>query len=397
MELRDVVIVNAKRTPFGSFGGSLKDISNIELGAIAINAAIDGSVPAEAIDQLIYGVVEPGSGLSPVRQIICAAGWPIDTNALCVERACCSGMSAMGLGFERIRSGRADIIVAGGCDNMSSTPYMLPQLRWGNRLGDFTVRDELVIRNPYLNAPMAQYAGEVGVEWGEGRELQDEWALRRNLLATETQKKHLFDGEIVPVTVHQKKESFILDHDEHPRADTSLQKLSKLKTVYGSPTVTGGNASALSDGASAVLMMSADEAEKRNVKPLARIVDWVSVCSEPRNSPLLPAIAIDKLLKTNSLSLDQMEVIEINEAFASMPLVSTRALCNNDIEAARVLRQRLNVNGGAIAIGHPLGASGARVAMAMMYETRRRKGRYGLAAICGAIGQGDALILEMLY
>ncbi len=395
--MSNVVVVDAKRTPFGNFGGSLRDITNIKLGSHAIKATLGDHVNSEDVDQLIYGVVEPGSGLSPVRQIVCEAGWPIDTNAICVERACCSSMSAIGMGFERIKFGRAKIVMAGGVDNMSSTPYMIPQIRWGARLGDFTVRDELVIRNPYLNAPMALYAGEVGVEWGEGRLEQDKWGLRSNQLAVKAQKEGLFAEEIAPIEVKQRKKSFVLDRDEHPREDSTLEKLSTLRTVYGSPTVTGGNASALSDGASAMLLMSEEEAKRRGIKALARVVDHISVCSEPRNSPLLPALAIKQLLANNNLTLDEMEVIEINEAFASMPLVSTRVLCDNNYEAAVKLRERVNVKGGAIAIGHPLGASGARVAMTMMYELRRRQGRYGLAAICGAIGQGDAIILEAIY
>lgn len=393
----NVVIVSAKRTPFGNFGGTLKDMTNVELGALAIKEVLGDLVPPEDIDQLIYGVVEPGSGLSPVRQIICAAEWPIDTNALCVERACCSSMSAIGLAYERIKAGRAKIIMAGGSETMSSTPYLLPQLRWGARLGDVTIKDELVIRNPYLNAPMALYAGQVGVEWGEGREQQDEWGVRSNRLAIQAQEKSLFNEEIFPVEVKQRKGSIVMEKDEHPRQDATMERLAKLSPIYGSPTVTAGNASALSDGASAVLIMDEDEAEKRGIKALARIVDWVSACSEPRNSPLLPAVASSKLLGSNDMSLEQMAVIEINEAFASMPLVSSRALCDNNLKDTKKLRERINVNGGAIAIGHPLGASGARITMAMMYELRRRKEQYGLAAICGAIGQGDAVILEAIY
>ncbi|MDR2089047.1 MAG: thiolase family protein [Clostridiales Family XIII bacterium] len=393
----NVVIVNAKRTPFGNFGGSLMGFTNVQLGAMAVNQT-KGELPAEHIDQLIMGNVYPGSGLSPVRQIVCAAGWPIDTNALHVERACCSSMSALGIGYERIRFGRAKIIMIGGMETMSTTPYMLPQLRWGNRLGDFTVYDDLVVRNPYLNAPMAQYAGEVGVEWGEGREQQDEWAVRSNLCAVAAQEKELFKDEIFPVEIPQKKgDPLVLTKDEHPRADSSMEKLAKLNPVYGSPTVTGGNASALSDGASAILLMDESEALERGYKPLARIVDWISVCSEPRNSPLLPSVAARRLLEANNLRLERMSVIEINEAFASMPLVSTRALCDNNLTDAKKLRERVNVKGGAIAIGHPVGASGARVTMTMMYELRRRKEQYGLSAICGAIGQGDAVILEAIY
>ncbi|MDR1192789.1 MAG: thiolase family protein [Peptococcaceae bacterium] len=394
--MSNVVIVNAKRTPFGNFGGAMMGFTNVESGAMAVNQA-KGDFPAADIDQLIFGNVYPGSGLSPARQIIAAAKWPIESNVLHVERACCSSMSAIGIGFERIRSGRAKVIMAAGAEAMSTIPYMIPQLRWGTRLGDITIYDDLIVRNPYLNTPMAQYAGEVGVEWGEGREQQDEWAMRSNLLAIEAWEKGLFKDEIFPVEVTQKKKTFTFEKDEHPRSDTSMEKLAKLKTVYGSPTVTGGNASGLSDGASAMLIMDEDVAKERGLKPLARIVDWVSTCSEPRNSPLLPAIASKKLLSANNLTIDQMAVVEINEAFAPMPLVSSRVLCDKNLDKAKKLRERINVKGGAIGIGHPVGATGCRITMTMMYELRRRKEQYGLAAICGAIGQGDAIILEAIY
>jgi acetyl-CoA C-acetyltransferase len=395
--MKNVVIVNAKRTPFGNFGGALMDYTNVQLGALAVNAA-KGDLPAEDIDHLIMGNVYPGSGLSPVRQIVYAAGWPIETNALHVERACCSSMTAVGIGYERILGGRVKTVVAGGMETMSTIPYMIPQMRWGVRLGDFTVYDDLVVRNPYLNSPMAVYAGEVGLEWGEGREQQDEWAVRSNQLAIKAQKNNLFANEIFPVEITPKKgEPWMLEKDEHPREDSTFEKISRLKTVYGSPTVTGANASAISDGASAILMMEENEARQRGYKPLARIVDWLSVCDEPRSTPLLPAVASKKLLDMNNLTLDQMSVIEINEAFAPMPLVSSRVVCDHDIKDAQKVRERINVNVGAIGIGHPVGASGARVTMTMLYELRRRKEQYGLASICGAIGQGEAIILEAIY
>jgi acetyl-CoA C-acetyltransferase len=393
--MTDVVIVQGKRTPFGNFGGSIKDITTVELGAKAIKAALAG-MPLEGkdIDQVIMGICLPGSGLSPCRQAIMAAGLPITTNALAVDRACCSAMSAMGLGFEKIRSGRAKVIVAGGMENMSQTPYLVPQMRWGARIGDITIKDELVIRNPYLQAPMAQYAGEVAMEWGVDRCQQDQWAVRSHLTWVEADKKGLFKDEVVPVEVPGKKGPTLFARDEHPRADTSMEALAKMKVVYGSPTVTAGNASGLCDGASATILMSSEEAAARKIKPLARIVDYIAVCDEPRHSPLLPAIAAKAILSRNNLSLDDMALIEINEAFASMPLVSTLVLADKDVAKAEKIRQRTNVNGGAISIGHPIGASGARIAMTLAYEMRRRGLRYGLACICGAIGQGDAVILE---
>lgn len=391
-----VVIVNAKRTPFGNFGGSLKDFTCVELGAMAAKKVVENMVDPKEIDQVIMGNNMPGAGLAPVRQVILANDWPKEVNALQVDRACCSSMSAAGLGFERIMAGRAKIILAGGFESMSNVPYMIPEMRWGKRIGDFEVKDMLVVRNPYLKAPMAQYAGEVGVEWGMGRKEQDEWAVLSHKRAANAQEKGYFDQEIFPIEVKQKNGSFIFDKDEHVRKDTSVEKLAKLKTVYGSPTVTAGNASGINDGASAILMMAESEAKKRGLKPLARIVDWVSVCYEPRLSPVVPSIAIMKLLATNNMKLDDMKLIEINEAFASMPLVSTLNLCDKDLAKAEKLRERVNVNGGACSIGHPVGATGTRLIMHMVYELRRRGERYGISAICGAVGHGDAMILEAL-
>lgn len=394
--MEQVVIVKAKRTPFGNFGGALKDITTVELGSKAVSAAIEGAVDPQDIDFLIMGNNMPGSGLSPARQVVMAAGWPKETNAMLLDRACCSSMSAIGIGFEKIMMGRAKIVVAGGMENMSRTPYLLPQLRWGQRIGDFMVKDELVIRNPYLQAPMAQYAGEVGVEWGAGRKEQDEWAVLSHKRAAEATEKGYLAEEMINVEIKNKKGTVIFDKDEHVRKDSSLEKLSTMEPVYGSPTVTAGNASGICDGASGVLVMAESEAKKRGLKPIARIVDWTAVSSEPRNSPLLPAIAINKILSANGMKLDEMKLIEVNEAFASMPLVTTLSLCDKDLAKTEKLRERVNVNGGAIAIGHPVGATGARLVMTLINELRRRNERYGIAAICGAIGQGDAIIVEAL-
>jgi len=394
--MEKVVVVNGKRTPFGNFGGSLKDFTCVELGAMAVKKATENIVDPKDIDMVIMGNNMPGAGLAPVRQVVLAAGWPKEINCVQVDRACCSSMTAIGLGYERIMAGRAKIILAGGFESMSNVPYMIPQIRWGQRLGDFEVKDPLVVRNPYLDAPMAKYAGEVGVEWGMGRKEQDEWAYRSHLRAAEAQEKGYFNEEIFPVEVKQKHGSFIFDRDEHVRKDTTLEKLSTLKTVYGSPTVTAGNASGINDGASAVVLMAESEAKKRGLKPLARIVDWVSICYEPRLSPVVPSIAILKVLADNNMKLDDMKLIEINEAFASMPLVSTLNLCDKDLAKAEKLRERVNVNGGACAIGHPVGATGARLVMHMVYELRRRGEKYGVAAICGAVGHGDAVIIEAL-
>lgn len=393
-----VVFVNGKRTPFGNFGGALKDITAVELGGMAIKGVLrDMPVEKNEIDFVIMGIGLPGSGLSPGRQTVFAAGLPVETNALTVDRACCSAMSAVGIGFEKILSGRCKIIIAGGMENMSRTPYLIPQLRWGQRLGDFTVEDDLVIRNPYLRAPMAQYAGEVAVEWGVDRMEQDEWGLRSNLTWAEADIQGRFADELIKVEVPGKRGTVtIFQQDEHPRPDATMEKLAKLKTVYGSPTVTAGNASGLCDGSTATLIMSGDEAEARGIKPLARLIDYLPVCGEPRQSPVLPGVAIKRILSKNGFILDDMQLIEINEAFASMPLISTLYLADKDRRKAEKIRDRVNVNGGAISIGHPIGASGARILMNIVYELRRRGGRYGVAAICGAMGHADAVIVENL-
>jgi acetyl-CoA C-acetyltransferase len=291
---------------------------------------------------------------------------------------------------------QASIIIAGGMENMSRTPYLIPQMRWGARLGDITIRDELVIRNAYLDMPMAKYAGEVAVEKGVDRREQDEWALRSHQRWAEAQAKGRFNEELIPVEIPSTKgEKPILNHDEHPRPDTTIEKLSTLRPVYESPTVTAGNASGISDGATATILMKKEEAKKRGILPLGKIIAYTPICGEPRESPLLPAVAIKKVLSQSDLALEDMKLIEINEAFAAMPLVSSLVLADFDRKKAEKIREKLNINGGAIAIGHPIGATGARLLMNMLYELRRQGGGYGMVAICGAIGQADAMILEV--
>jgi len=395
--LDEVVIVNGKRTPFGRFGGSLRDISSVELGGLILQSLLQGfPVEAGEIDSVLLGLCLPGVGLSPARQAVLAAKFPVDTNAFTVDRACCSAITAVGIGRQLILGGEASVIMAGGMENMSRTPYLIPQMRWGARLGDFTVRDELVIRNAYLDMPMAKYAGEVAIEKGVDRKEQDEWALRSHQRWGEAQRKRRFDEELIAVEIpSSKKEKTLLQWDEHPRPDTTLEKLSALKPVYESPTVTAGNASGIADGATAVLLMKKEEARRRGIQPMGKMIDHISICGEPRETPLLPAVAIQKILSRTDLALEEMKLIEINEAFAAMPLVSSLVLADFDRKKAEKIRERLNVNGGAIAIGHPIGATGARLLMHMIYELRRQGGGYGIVSICGAIGQSDAAIVEV--
>ncbi len=393
----EIVVVNGKRTPFGRFGGSLRDIPSFVLGGLVIGQVIENLPVVERdVDAAILGLCLPGVGLSPARQAVLAAKFPMETNAFTVDRACCSALTATGMGMQWILQGQASIVIAGGMENMSRTPYQIPQMRWGARLGDVTIRDDLVIRNAFLDMPMAKYAGEVAVENGVDRREQDEWALRSHHRWAVAQESGKFADELVPVEIPcAKKGETTLTRDEHPRPNARLENLSALKPVYESPTVTAGNASGIADGATALLLMKRAEAERRGIRPLGRLVAYVPICGDPRQSPLLPAMAIQKVLHRTNLSLEEMKLLEINEAFAAMPLVSTLVLTDFDRKKTEKLREKVNVNGGAIAIGHPIGATGARLLMNMLYELRRRGGGYGVVAICGAIGQADAAIVKV--
>jgi acetyl-CoA C-acetyltransferase len=395
--LDEIVVVNGKRTPFGRFGGSLRDIPSVELGGFVIRKVMeDLPIDEKEIDGVIMGLCLPGAGLSPARQAVLAAKLPVKTNAFTVDRACCSALTAVGIGMQLILRGQASIIIAGGMENMSRTPYLIPQMRWGARLGDLTIRDELVIRNAYLDMPMAKYAGEVAVEKGVDRREQDEWAVRSHHRWREAQAKGKFKEELFPIEIDSsKKEKSFLEYDEHPRPDTTIEKLSSLKPVYGSPTVTGGNASGISDGATATILMRKEEVKRRAISPLGKIIAYSPICGEPRESPVIPALAIKEVLNQADLTLEDMKLIEINEAFAAMPLVSSLVLSDFNRKEAEKIREKLNVNGGAIAMGHPIGATGARLLMHMLYELRRKGGGQGVIAICGAIGQADAIIVEV--
>lgn len=396
----EIVVVNGKRTPFGRFGGSLRNIPSVELGGFIIRRVMENlPVDGREIDIVIMGLCLPGVGLSPARQAVLAAKLPINTNAITVDRACCSALTAVGIGMQLILRDQASIIIAGGMENMSRTPYLIPQMRWGARLGDITILDELVIRNAYLdNVPMAKYAGQVAVENGVGRREQDEWALRSHQRWAEAQAKGKFNEELIRVELSSSKKAKssleYLEYDEHPRPDTAIERLSALEPVYESPTVTAGNASGIADGATATILMKKEEAKKRGILALGKIIVYSPICGEPRESPILPAVAIKKALSQADLTLEDMKLIEINEAFAAMPLVSSLVLADFDRKRAEKIREKLNVSGGAIAIGHPIGATGARLLMHMLYELRRQGGGRGVITICGAIGQVDAMIVE---
>lgn len=402
--LKDVVIVEGLRTPFSPFGGPLRDIPSIELGACVIKEIMNRSgLKGNQIDEIFYGMTMMAEAALYnnvcARQAALIAGLPPEQVSLTIDRACCSSMACAILAFRTIRSGEGDILMAVGSENMSRCPQVAPpEIRWGQRLGPIVFRDCISpIGHPNF-PPEALNAGEVAVQYGIGREEQDEWAYRSQMKYQEAKKAEKFKigEELTPVEVSQKKgPPLIFSEDAFPKPETTLEKLAKLKTIYGSRTVTPGNAPGLDTGAAALLIMPGEKVNELGLKPLAGIIATASVCTEPTMLAVNPGYAIKKVLSKVDMSIDDIELIEINEAFAAVPLVSSKILGDGDNTRTKKIRERLNVNGGAIAIGHPVGASGARIIMTLMYELRRRGGGYGVAAICGGLSQGDAVLIKV--
>lgn len=394
---REVVIVSGVRTPFDKFGGPMRDMTTVELGGIVIKEAAErAGVKPQEVEEVYLGINMPSSNRSIARQAALQAGLPETCNALTVDRACCSALAAIGMGYRSIALGEADITVGGGAENMSKVPYFLDDLRWGKKIGDVVLKDIMVVTCPYTGVPRAVQAGTVAVEYGVMREEQDAWALRSQQLCGKAYEAGKFAEEILPISVPQGGgKTLLIDKDQSPRPDVTLEQLSKLKTVYNSPTVTPGNAPGLNTGSAAVVMMAGETAKQRGVKPLARIIAHVQASDHPQGIAYIPAFAAQKALKKANLTIDQIDLIEINEAFAAMPLVSTKILGDNDPAKIEAIRAKTNVNGGAIAIGHPTGASAARLLMTLCFELRRRGGGLGLVTICGGIGEGECMIVRV--
>jgi acetyl-CoA C-acetyltransferase len=404
MEKNDVVVVSAVRTPFGKFGGTLKDIPSIELGAMVIREALQrASVKGEEVEETYYGVAVPGEvGLEtdvPARQATLKAGLPGDSVSITLDRACCSSMAAVRLGYRAIKAGEIEIALGVGAENMSRTPLVVPPyVRWGSRLGSIELWDGLFGLGYKGFNPVSVDTGEVALEYGISREDQDRWAYGSQMKYAKafSERKFVIGEELMRVEIPQgKRPPIILEQDEFPKPDTTLEKLSKLPLVYGSPTVTAGNAPGLDTGASAILIMSAKKAKERGLKPLARIVSMIATATTPRLIAAIPGFTIQKVLEKARIGLDQIDLIEVNEAFAAMPLVSAKILANGDPEKMKSILEKTNVNGGAIAIGHPVGASGARILLTMIYELRRRGGGTGVASICGGLAQGEGAIIQV--
>jgi len=396
--MREMVVVSAVRTPFGKFGGLLRDFSAVDLGTMAVKSVMEKiELDPVVVEELYMGVaVLAGTASVAARQILFTTGLAPETPSLTIDRACCSSSTCMALAMRNILAGETDSAIAGGMEAMSQTPLVARNVRWGVRLGGIMLEEPLFMRNPIVDIPIAVGVGDVSIEYGFGRDAQDEWALRSHQRYFEAYDAGKFADEISPVDVPQKKgPSIRMDKDESPRQDTSMEKLSSLSPVYGGKTVTAGNAPGLNDGATALLVMSRKKQEELGLKPLATIVSYANMAGDPLSSPFMPALSTRKALDKAGLKIQDLKRIEINEAFAAVPLVSTKVLSDGDDKLLEHLRSITNVNGGAVAIGHPTGASGARLIMTLIYELRRIGGGYGSAAICGGYGQSDAVIVRV--
>ena len=387
--MRDVVIVSGARTPLGSFQGSLSSISAPRLGAVAIKAAVErAGIDTELIDQLFMGcVVQAGQGQAPARQAGRYAGLPDAVPATTVHKVCGSGLQTVWMASQAIRSGDAEVVVAGGMENMSQAPYLIPKARGGFRLGHGEVKDALILDglwDPYRDHHMGN-AGELCArEFKFTREAQDAFAMESYRRALEAQKAGLFEAEIAPVSVPQRRgEPLIVEHDEEPGRG-NLEKLPKLRPAFDREgTITAGNASTINDGASATVLMSREKADELGLKPLAKILSFGVHAQDPDWFTTAPADAIAKSLAAAELTADQIDVYEINEAFSVVALAVAKKL---DLDLTKV-----NPRGGAVALGHPIGATGNRLVVTLLHTMRDTSARYGCASLC--IGGGEALAM----
>jgi acetyl-CoA C-acetyltransferase len=393
--MNDVYILSAARTPIGKFAGGLASVPAPELGAVAIRAAIErAGIAPERVDEAIIGeVLQAGVGQAPARQAALKAGLPEGVSATTINKVCGSGLKAVMMGAAAIRAGDADLIVAGGMESMNSAPYLLPGARFGYRLGDTTVVDATVHDGLWCatcDVHMGLHAERIAAKHEITREAQDELALRSHQKAIAAQESGAFDDEIVPVTVPGKKGPTTVAKDEAPRADTSAEALAKLKPAFqpAGGTVTAGNAPGITDGAAALVIASQAAVERDGLQPMARILGYAQADVAPEWLFEAPVHGVRRLLDKLGVTIDEFDLIEINEAFAAQVLADGNQLGFD--------WDRVNVNGGAIALGHPIGASGARVLTTLLYALKRRGGTKGLATLCLGGGGAVALAVEMV-
>ncbi|MBT1248207.1 MULTISPECIES: acetyl-CoA C-acetyltransferase [unclassified Thermosipho (in: thermotogales)] len=398
-----VYILGLKRTAIGTFAGSLKDIPAPKLGAIAAKAAIkQANVPKEDFDETIVGsILTAGQGMGPGRQVGIYAGIPKEKPGYTVNMLCGSGMKAVMIGAVDIVSKEADLVLAAGIENMSASPYLLPsKARYGVKFGNFEVIDHMIIdglTDVFNNIHMGLTAEHLAEKYQISREEQDKFAYESQMKTKKAIEEKKFKDEIVPVEIITKKETKIFDTDEHPRLDVTLEKLSKLRPAFKKDgTITAGNASGINDGGSAIVLASEKYVEKNNLKPLARIIAWAQAGVDPMEMGLGPVPATEKVLKKANLKMEDIELIELNEAFAAQSLAVIKLWSEKFGVSKEWILERTNVNGGAIALGHPIGASGNRIIVTLLYEMKKRNLKYGLATLCIGGGMGTAVIIENL-
>lgn len=389
----EVVIVSASRTAIGKFGGSLKDVSAVQLGATVINSVIEkAGIKHDQVDEVIMGnVLQAGLGQNVARQSAIKAGIPENISSFTVNKVCGSGLKAVHLATQAILVGDAEIVIAGGTENMSQAPYLLLNARDGFRMGDQKLVDSLIhdgLTCSFNEYHMGITAENLSERYEISREEQDKFAASSQQKAAEAQSSGKFKDEIVPVKVPQRRgEPIIFDSDEYIRHGTTVESLAKLKPAFKKDgTVTAGNASGINDGAAAVLLMSRSKAKELNIKPMATIVANASGGVDPSVMGIGPVPATKKALEKAQLTIDDIHLIEANEAFAAQSLAVGKEL--------QFPKERLNVNGGAIALGHPIGASGARILVTLIHELMRREEKYGLATLCIGGGQGVSTIIK---
>ena len=392
---RDVVILSARRTAFGTFGGSLKEQTANDLGVHASKAALAASgVASEDVGHVVFGNVAQTStdAIYLARHVALRAGLPQAVPAVTVNRLCGSGFEAIVQAAQLIQLGDADVVLAGGTESMSQSPHIVRGARWGYALGKAPPMEDYLwaaLTDSYVQLPMAMTAENLAAKYGITREQCDEYALRSQKTWAAAQEGGRFKEEIAPLEISTKKGPVQFATDEHPRPQTTPENLAKLAPVFKKDgVVTAGNASGICDGAAALVIAGRDAAERRGLAPLARIIGWAAVGCDPKIMGIGPAPAIRRCLEKTGMKLEQMDLVEVNEAFAPQYLAVEKEL--------GLVREKTNVDGGAIALGHPLAASGARITAHLVHELRRRKARYGLGSACIGGGQGIAVLVEAL-
>ncbi|MGD0694894.1 MAG: acetyl-CoA C-acetyltransferase [Terriglobia bacterium] len=390
--MNEVFVLSAVRTAIGKYGGALRDFSAPDLGVAAAKAAIEGAgIAPHEVQEVIFGHArQAGNGPNPARQIAVRAGIPVDVPAYTVNQACASGMKAIVLGYQEIVLGDADVALVGGTEAMSRIPYYIDSARWGARLGHRELTDGMYQDGflcPLSKMIMGETAEVLAEQYRISREEQDAFALESQQRARRAIESSSFKDEIVPITVKDKKGERQFSTDEHPRFDTTAESLAKLPPVFSKQgTITAGNSSGITDAAAALVLASEDRVKRSAIQPLARIVNYATAGVDPRVMGIGPVPAVNQLLKKTGRKLDDYDLIELNEAFAAQVLACDRELHFD--------RDRLNPNGGAIALGHPIGCTGARITVALIHAMRKRRARRGLATLCVSGGMGMALELE---